>query len=125
LANGDENRSHFHAMWEVEFENSLRDSPDGCQWNDLSVHKSKMIFPFLLAWIEQRRQSAGDWIARSNIRAFEMIVFETSPRKISENALATVLFGDDVICFKSEMAVDFREQTVFANMPGAFANTLA
>jgi len=67
-----------------------------------------MLAPFLGAWIEERSKFTTLRINRSNVRTFETIAIETSPRQVVEGARAAVFRRDDVIGFVREVGLCFR-----------------
>lgn len=82
-----------------------------------------MPIPFLLAWMEQRRDFTADGIDPGQIRAFVEIAIDAGEAEVLQIVPAAVLSGDDVLDMEGgQRGVLLMEFAVFATGLRALAN---
>lgn len=98
----------------IHIEDRYGRAPDRCSAAQPDTLPLEMLRPHISARMKQARELAADRIEPGDVWTFAQIAGKAGPGKIRRVRLSGVLFRDDVIAMKRQLAGGFREAAVFA-----------
>jgi hypothetical protein len=118
----DQYPAHLDALWSVHVQDIDRRSSDGASACQHRADPGEMLFPNILAGVEQSRQQPCVGVEAADVWYFVEVVIQAAQCQVLSDGRSVMLLGNDVVDLEGQNVERLREPTVFTGALGAVPN---
>lgn len=115
----------FDSIRLVDPQDGDRRPSNGSQADQNRTLPMEMFGPFILPWIEQRRETLGIGFITRNVWSLEGIARQATPGQVFEIAGTGMFLGTNMVPLEGANVTVFRHLTVFAPTPRSISYKLS